>query len=595
MDIHAWNRKDALPKETIERFQNVLQEVGINTRVIKKESYQNYWYSNRIEIDGLTTIVTNGKGITESYAMASAYGEFLERLQSGILTNYLFPLMESKKQDKNLNIIDIVSSFKKFFSNVCSWINTDDLNEIVDISVKKGGICLFESILGEEKYVLSPYLISVLCGSNGIAAGNTFFEAFVQGTSEIFERYVTQFIYKEKYDDLFAVINESAYKGLNSYSLIQAIEKRNYRVFVIDCSLGGKLPVIGTLVFDPSMTKYYFKLGSDADVDIALQRCITEVFQGNSFDLNFRMRMNDILAQEPDEDDFWYGDNRKYEHTKAEIDGTGCLPRAFLNCLSNTVANINGFIHQQKSNKEAAKFMIQCCKQFSGNIVVANLTSLGVPCLRILIPDMCESFYYPGEDILKPLKSISRIRALFRNGELKSKTTLECMIHILEYLAYIYDFNMVKLLGVLTNDVSDPSYLYNPYLFTAYLALYHKEFEIAMKYFKISGDNARTNDQIKNLDVLIVKAMREKISESELLNFIKPIDKSGKMQREITFMYDIMKNGMKMPTCPNCEACFLQERCAYKIWEPISNRLQSMEKIDKTDDFYYFLEVLRKE
>lgn len=67
------------------------------------------------------------------------------------------------------------------------------------------------------------------------------------------------------------------------------------------------------------------------------------------------------------------------------------------------------------------------------------------------------------------------------------------------------------------------------------------------------------------------------------------------MQREITFMYDIMKNGMKMPTCPNCEACFLQERCAYKIWEPISNRLQSMEKIDNTDDFYYFLEVLRKE
>lgn len=67
------------------------------------------------------------------------------------------------------------------------------------------------------------------------------------------------------------------------------------------------------------------------------------------------------------------------------------------------------------------------------------------------------------------------------------------------------------------------------------------------------------------------------------------------MQREITFMYDIMKNGMKMPICPNCEVCFLQERCVCKIWEPISNRLQSMEKIDKTDEFYYFLEVLRKE
>lgn len=40
-------------------------------------------------------------------------------------------------------------------------------------------------------------LINILCGSNGLAAGNSFEEAYVQGISEICERYVIQYIYTE--------------------------------------------------------------------------------------------------------------------------------------------------------------------------------------------------------------------------------------------------------------------------------------------------------------------------------------------------------------------------------------------------------------
>ena len=93
------------------------------------------------------------------------------------------------------------------------------------------------------------------------------------------------------------------------------------------------MPVIGVLVFDPSYSKYFFKLGSDPDLDLALQRCITEIFQGVSFDINFRMHMNEYLTCERDDEGFWFSESRLINHTKAEVDGTGNIPRAFFKCL----------------------------------------------------------------------------------------------------------------------------------------------------------------------------------------------------------------------------------------------------------------------
>ena len=79
------------------------------------------------------------------------------------------------------------------------------------------------------------------------------------------------------------------------------------------------MPVIGVLIFDPSMTKYYFKLGADANVDIALQRCITEVFQGLSFDLNFRLRMNECYVSDTAVKGFWFSDDRAYEISERKL------------------------------------------------------------------------------------------------------------------------------------------------------------------------------------------------------------------------------------------------------------------------------------
>ena len=591
MDVHAWNRKDAMPNESVKRFGQVLSSLGIETCLVQEESYKDHWYSNRIEIKGLPTIGTNGKGITPEYTMASAMGEFFERLQSGMLMDYLFPIKRNK-QHVPFNIENIVEDYSTFFPQAWHYIGKEESKNMVLTNAMNHGICSCEDIFSGKKYILPENLLSVLCGSNGLAAGNSFAEAFVQGVSEVFERYATQFIYKEEYDDIFKVIEKNAYAHLNSYKLIQAIEERRYLVRVIDCSFGGKLPVIGVLVFDPSMTKYYFKLGADANVDIALQRCITEVFQGVSFDLHFRMRMKECYASDMEEEGFWFDSNRAYNHTRAEINGTGQLPRAFFRSIKNTTDTITGFCDKVVTNEEAVQYMLGRCKLISDTVGLINYTKYGVPCIRILIPDVCASFFYPTKKdtgLFKTVNSIQGFRTAISEGQLLTKKALDYLIDILNYTAYSYGFNMITLLGIITNNTADAPYLYSPYLFTAYLALYLKEYKTAAKYMDIYNEDARVNETIKQIDKLVIKAFMENVQDEEILQFIGELGGDEKAIAEVRTLINIRNNGFRVPSCPNCDACDLRDVCSYTAWKKIDDSIHNYTPNFMEEEFSNFM------
>lgn len=595
MDVHAWNRKDAMPNESVEKFGQILSSLGIESCLVQEESYKDHWYSNRIEIKGLPTIGTNGKGITPEYTMASAMGEFFERLQCGMLINYLYPL---KRKGKKVSpeTDQTTDGFKKFFPEVWQSVGEEEAGKMVLANAVNGGVCVCEDIFTGTRYALPENLLTVLCGANGTAAGNTFAEAFVQGVSELFERYATQFIFKEEYEDMFKVIEEQAYAHLNSYRLIQAIEERRYHVRVIDCSLGGKLPVIGVLIFDPSMTRYYFKLGADANVDIALQRCITEVFQGSSFDLNFRMRMKECYASDMDEEGFWYGSNRPYDHIRAEIDGTGRLPRAFFRSIENTTDTISGFCDGVVTNDEAVKFMLGRCKLIADTVGLINYTKYGVPCIRIIIPDVCASLYYPtdhGTGLSQTITAIRAFRAAVAEGKLLTKETLNCILDILGYPAYTYEFSMSKLLGIITDDIADAPYLYSPYLFTAYLALYLKEYDTAAKYMEIYNKSTRTNEVIMQVDRIVIKAFAEGVRDEDLLRFISGFGENEKITAEVNTLINIRKNGFRVPSCPDCDACGLKDLCHYKTWKKIEDSMHSYVPDSMDEEFGKFIALCR--
>ena len=75
--------KDALPEDTIRRIQNIFRELDINPSISVLQNAGGI-YSAIME-DKANGWHVNGKGTTKEYCLASAYGEFMERLQNMFL------------------------------------------------------------------------------------------------------------------------------------------------------------------------------------------------------------------------------------------------------------------------------------------------------------------------------------------------------------------------------------------------------------------------------------------------------------------------------------------------------------------------------
>lgn len=104
--------KEESPSSTINNIRSILLEIGIFVTENFKQNGD--FYSCRIEIanEGLEQyhIGTNGKGVSLELAFASAYAEFMERLQNNVLigNTYYFSRYYSKECPFNsfLNSVD---------------------------------------------------------------------------------------------------------------------------------------------------------------------------------------------------------------------------------------------------------------------------------------------------------------------------------------------------------------------------------------------------------------------------------------------------------------------------------------------------------
>lgn len=105
--------KDRNPKDTVTYLKSILKKLHIEVEEQWNSANEISTYSLRLFIKD-TNIGTNGKGATKDLALASAYGEFFERLQNHKLFNIfnyyghdLRPLIS--KDEKFLTSKEIIS------------------------------------------------------------------------------------------------------------------------------------------------------------------------------------------------------------------------------------------------------------------------------------------------------------------------------------------------------------------------------------------------------------------------------------------------------------------------------------------------------
>ena len=413
------------PLETINNIREILKDLGMFT-IEHHYRRDGFYYSCRVFIDNnnlhVLDVGTNGKGMTTEYALASGYGELMERIQNRMfLKNTFYATLNSI--NKNSQYTDFIDILKKgglilnfrYYPDERSYTVESLRNLLFQIQVympsiynqvdarnilyyaedggeyrwkESGGLVMKPqlSLLEAPYYNVNkniceylPFqLIRLSSSSTGMCAGNTPEEAILQGINEIFERYVLQRIYIDKITppQIPATLFSNS-KILNKLESLRIIHGINYEIK--DCSLGKGFPVIGLLLIDTRNNKYTFRLGAAANSTIALERCYTEIFQGVQ-ELN--MQFNDI-----DFDTSLIDYQAEYE--KNVVNGTGRFPEElFLETPSYVFDETSWKVY--KSDKEELHAYCDFIALQGYTLYVRDNSFLNFPAYHVYIPGLSD-------------------------------------------------------------------------------------------------------------------------------------------------------------------------------------------------------------
>ena len=396
--------KDLPLEQTIANMTAVLAKLGIKIEIASwRNIIPNVW-SLHIRDTHSPMCFTNGKGSTKESALASALGEYIERLSNNHfyagtfwgedIANAVFVHYPNERWFKPGNDDALP---QEILDEYCLKIfNPEgDLRGSHLIDTNSGnaqrGICSLPYVRhsdGETIYFPSN-LVENLYVSNGMSAGNTLAEAQVQCLSEIFERAVKREILEGEIA-LPDVPLEVLAKYPDILAGIRGLEEQGFPVLVKDASLGGIYPVMCVTLMNPRTGGVFASFGAHPSLEVALERSLTELLQGRSLE-----GLNDLppptfaseAVTEP---------NNFVEHF---IDSSGIVSWRFFSAKSDyDFVEWDFSSHGENVNAQEAKTLFGILKDLGKESYVAVYDQLGAMACRILVPGYSE--VYPIEDLI---------------------------------------------------------------------------------------------------------------------------------------------------------------------------------------------------
>jgi len=396
--------KDLPLEQTIANMSGVLANLGIKIEIASwRNIVPNVW-SLHIRDAHSPMCFTNGKGATKESALASALGEYIERLNN----NHFYAGAYWGEDIANAEFVHYPNERwfkpgrkdalpKEILDEYCLEIYNPDGelrgSHLIDTNSGNAqrGICSLPYVRqsdGEVVYFPSN-LVENLFVSNGMSAGNTLVEAQVQCLSEIFERAVKREILEGEIA-LPDVPQEVLAKYPGILAGIQALEEQGFPVLVKDASLGGQYPVMCVTLMNPRTGGVFASFGAHPSLEVALERSLTELLQGRSFEgLNDLPRPTFVsnAVTEP---------NNFVEHF---IDSSGIVSWRFFSATTDYDFVEWDFSGQgENSNAEEAATLFGILEQMGKEAYVAVYDNLGATACRILVPGYSE--VYPVEDLI---------------------------------------------------------------------------------------------------------------------------------------------------------------------------------------------------
>ena len=396
--------KDLPLEQTIANMSAVLANLGIKIEIASwRNLIPNVW-SLHIRDAHSPMCFTNGKGSTKESALASALGEYIERLSNNHfyagafwgeeIANSTFVHYPNerwfKPGPKDALPKEILDEYCLSIFNADGELRGSHLIDTNSGNIERGICSLPYTRQSDGQTVYFPSnLIENLYVSNGMSAGNTLAEAQVQCLSEIFERAVKREILEDEIA-LPDVPQAVLAKYPSILAGIQGLEEQGFPVLVKDASLGGVYPVMCVTLMNPRTGGVFASFGAHPSFEVALERSLTELLQGRSLE-----GLNDLppptfaseAVTEP---------NNFVEHF---IDSSGIVSWRFFSAKSDYDFVEWDFSGKgENSNTQEAATLFGILESLGKEAYVAVYDQLGAIACRILVPGYSE--IYPIEDLV---------------------------------------------------------------------------------------------------------------------------------------------------------------------------------------------------
>ncbi|MDR0234976.1 OsmC domain/YcaO domain-containing protein [Acinetobacter sp.] len=396
--------KDLPLEETIANMSEILAGLGMKIEISSwRNIVPNVW-SLHIRDAQSPMCFTNGKGATKESALASALGEFIERLNCNFFYNDQFwgedianAAFVHYPDEKWFQPGPDGALPKEILDEYTLEIYNPD-NELLGTHLydtnsgnTTRGICSLPFVRQSDQEVVyfPSNLIENLYLSNGMSAGNTLAEAQVQCLSEIFERAVKREILEGEIT-LPDVPEDVLAKYPRIVEGIKGLEEQGFPVLVKDASLGGEFPVMCVTLMNPRTGGVFASFGAHPKLEVALERSLTELLQGRSFE-----GLNDLpkptfstnAVTEP---------NNFVEHF---IDSSGVVSWRFFSAQADHAFVEWDFSSTgEHANADEVATMMGILEEMGKEVYMAVYEHLGATACRIIVPDYSE--IYLVEDLI---------------------------------------------------------------------------------------------------------------------------------------------------------------------------------------------------
>lgn len=418
-ELRGQKFKECPPGATIARIREILSGMGLAP--IESEWYRQSggFYSLRLTLPG-TFIGVNGKGTTAEYALASAYGELMERLSNMAPFRLAVDMPERAHRrgsflyapdEVPLRMGEILSPDDPWMQRLWDTVpeGTDRvaylrLWEQVAYEQRASdfyGIG-FASLIDGKRHFLPVKMLSKLYMSNGMCAGNTWEEALIQGLCECFERYANREAVLRGLP-LTEIERERIEAWPGIARLVHALEEDGrYGVALYDASLGMGLPVAAVLLTDRSAGSYFVKFGAAPSPELSAERTLTELMQGQRAGNVMGMQPIHVDPPIPDQGQNMIG---------ILTHGIGAYPFA---CFAGGTDGAALPDYSASTSRGTLANLIRLAQGLGYDVLVRDVSYLGFPAAHVVAPFMSEVGDFADREELTRYVRYNEIKRMVR-------------------------------------------------------------------------------------------------------------------------------------------------------------------------------------